>query len=156
MGGTAACTEAKPGCLSALTSCFHPKKKPVPAAKPVSQPQATSVPAEDTRVTPVAGDLFKSSGATEAPSPATPPASKPVEVSRNYTIDLWLVAYEKTDARTKEWIGNFGIGRSSNIQAQELTKLVRAKEETGLTVDGKKILWRNYANRVVAWVTTIL
>nr|XP_036589233.1 uncharacterized protein CTRU02_01280 [Colletotrichum truncatum]KAF6800875.1 hypothetical protein CTRU02_01280 [Colletotrichum truncatum] len=86
---------------------------------------------------------------------------EPILVSSESTINLWSVAYKEIDEETKNWIGEFDMNCEDRIQAKQLTILVRKKEdfykseESGVTVGEKRILWRDYASRVVAGATTI-
>lgn len=182
--------DAKPGCISALISCFGlgSKKKTPISTGPPSKPAPTSNPkleapvksANDSVSNGMAGPI--SSGqvgagnadtgskhtreSTEAhvgaPLSDTQLAKhQPVMVAENTSVDLWHEALNKVHKDTKSWMGKFGINRSGTIQVQELKKLVRQSEEkchdasSGLKIGGRNILWRDYANRVVAWVTMI-
>ncbi|PNP46412.1 hypothetical protein THARTR1_10734 [Trichoderma harzianum] len=75
--------------------------------------------------------------------------------------DLWLRAYQKLDDKTKKWIGDASKSDSGEERTQDLITLVRNREEEykdgspKIRVGDHEILWRDYANRVVMWVTTI-
>ncbi|OHE96483.1 hypothetical protein CORC01_08246 [Colletotrichum orchidophilum] len=89
------------------------------------------------------------------------PKHQPINIAENKPTDLWSEALEKTLPDTKSWFGKLDIDRSSTIQVKEFTTIVRQSEaaykdaSARLEIDGHKILWRDYANRVVTWVTTI-
>ncbi|KXH45718.1 hypothetical protein CNYM01_03998 [Colletotrichum nymphaeae SA-01] len=190
MAGTKFSEDTKSSCVSALISCFNlgSKKKPPASPGPTSKP---AVPYEPKPQSPTksTGDSV-SNGKTESISSkhagtgnidadskhsresteahVEAPSSdaqlvkyQPIIVTENAPVDLWHEALNKTHQDTKSWMGKFGVDRSSTIQVQELTTLVRQSEETyqdassGLKIGERNILWRDYANRVVAWVTMI-
>ncbi|KAL7905457.1 hypothetical protein GGI35DRAFT_471675 [Trichoderma velutinum] len=75
--------------------------------------------------------------------------------------DLWCRAYQKLDDETKDWIGDASKNNGGEERTKDLISLVRKREEEykdetpKLRVGDIEILWRDYANRVVMWVTTI-
>lgn len=75
--------------------------------------------------------------------------------------DLWSRAYQKLDGRTKKWIGDASKNDSGEERTHDLVMLVRKREEEykdatlKLRVGDSDIIWRDYANKVVTWVTAI-
>lgn len=80
---------------------------------------------------------------------------------RSVEPDLWSRAYQKLDGKTKKWIENASQKESGEEKAQDLIEIVREREEVykdatpKLKVGDREIVWRDYANKVVAWVTAI-
>ncbi|KAK1540024.1 uncharacterized protein CCOS01_01338 [Colletotrichum costaricense] len=190
MAETKSSEGTKSSCVSALISCFNLGSKKKPSASPGPTPKP-AVPYEPKPQSPTksAGDSVSNdkaesisskhagTGNTDADSKHSresteahveAPSSdaqlvkyQPIIVTESAPVDLWHEALNKTHQDTKSWMGKFGIDRSSTIQVQELTTLVRQSEEiyqdasSGLKIGERNILWRDYANRVVAWVTMI-
>ncbi|UQC83062.1 uncharacterized protein CLUP02_08553 [Colletotrichum lupini] len=190
MAETKSSEGTKSSCVSALISCFNlgSKKKPPASPGPTSKPAVPyePKPQSPTKSTgdPVSNDKAESISSKHAGTGNTDADSKhsresteahveapssdaqlvkyqPIIVTESAPVDLWHEALNKTHQDTKSWMGKFGIDRSSTIQVQELTTLVRQSEEiyqdasSGLKIGERNILWRDYANRVVAWVTMI-
>ncbi|KAK1533915.1 hypothetical protein CPAR01_10623 [Colletotrichum paranaense] len=190
MAETKSSEGTKTSCVSALISCFNlgskkkPSASPGPTPKPavpyepkpqsptksagdsVSNDKAESISSKHAGTGNTDADSKHSRESTEAHDEA--PSSdiqlvkcQPIIVTENAPVDLWHEALNNTHQDTKSWMGKFGVDRSSTIQVQELTTLVRQSEETyqdassGLKIGERNILWRDYANRVVAWVTMI-
>ncbi|KAK0378340.1 hypothetical protein CLIM01_04306 [Colletotrichum limetticola] len=190
MAETKSSEGTKTSCVSALISCFNlgskkkPSASPEPTPKPavpyepkpqsptksagdsVSNDKAESISSKHAGTGNTDADSKHSRESTEAHDEA--PSSdiqlvkcQPIIVTENAPVDLWHEALNNTHQDTKSWMGKFGVDRSSTIQVQELTTLVRQSEETyqdassGLKIGERNILWRDYANRVVAWVTMI-
>ncbi|KAK1448166.1 hypothetical protein CCUS01_11910 [Colletotrichum cuscutae] len=190
MAETKSSEGTKTSCVSALISYFNLGSKRKPSASPGPTPKP-AVPYEPKPQSPTksAGDSVSNdkaesisskhagTGNTDADSKHSresteahveAPSSdaqlvkyQPIIVTESAPVDLWHEALNKTHQDTKSWMGKFGIDRSSTIQVQELTTLVRQSEEiyqdasSGLKIGERNILWRDYANRVVAWVTMI-
>ncbi|EXF80679.1 hypothetical protein CFIO01_07532 [Colletotrichum fioriniae PJ7] len=190
MAETKSSEDTKSSCVSALISCFNlgSKKKtptsPGPTPKPAvpyePKPQSPAKSADDSVSNGKAESIsskHEETGNTDADSKHSRESTEAhveapssdvqlvkyqhIIVTENAPVDLWHEALNKTHQDTKSWMGKFGIDRSSTIQVQELTTLVRQSEETyqtaspGLKIGERNILWRDYANRVVAWVTMI-
>ncbi|KAF4779663.1 hypothetical protein HER10_EVM0005702 [Colletotrichum scovillei] len=190
MTETKSSEDTKSSCVSALISCFNlgSKKKssasPGPTPKPAvpcePKPQSPTKSTGDSVLNGKAESVSSKYAGTgnadanskhsresaeahvEAPSSDVQLVKcQSIIVTENAPIDLWHEALNKTHQDTKSWMGKFGVDRSSTIQVQELTTLVRQSEETyqdassGLKIGERNILWRDYANRVVAWVTMI-
>lgn len=98
---------------------------------------------------------------TATGSTGTPIESQTDAIVENVEPDLWSRAYRKLDKKTKEWIEDASEKESGEEKAQDLIKIVREREEKykdgtpKLRVGDQEIIWRNYANRVVAWATAI-
>lgn len=97
---------------------------------------------------------------------ATASTNKPVEsqadiIEESVKSDLWSRAYQKLDGEAKKWTGDTAQNGGGEGRTQDLIKIVREREEEykdgtpKLRVGDKEILWRDYANGVVAWVTAI-
>ncbi|KAI3545421.1 hypothetical protein CSPX01_05065 [Colletotrichum filicis] len=190
MAETKSSEGTKSSCVSALISCFNLGSKKKPSAspgptpkpavpyepKPQSPTKSTGDPVLDGKAESISSkhagtgntdaDSKNSRESTEAhvetpSSDAQLVKYQPIIVTESAPVDLWHEALNKTHQDTKSWMGKFGIDRSSTIQVQELTTLVRQSEEiyqdasSGLKIGERNILWRDYANRVVAWVTMI-
>ncbi|UKZ52374.1 hypothetical protein TrVGV298_006150 [Trichoderma virens] len=80
---------------------------------------------------------------------------------KNNGCDLWSRAYQKLDDKTKKWVGDASKNESGEARSQDLITLVRKREEEykdatpKLRIGDSEIMWRDYANRVVTWVTAI-
>lgn len=91
----------------------------------------------------------------------TPAESRTDITEESTTSDLWSRAYQELDEKTKKWIAEASKKDGGEEQAQDLIKIVREREAVykdatpKLKIGDKEILWRDYANNVVAWVTTI-
>ncbi|KAK1446314.1 hypothetical protein CMEL01_10557 [Colletotrichum melonis] len=190
MAETKSSEDTKSSCVSALISCFilGSKKKSSASSGPTPKPAVPYEPKPQSPTKFTGDSVFngkaesisskhagtgntdadskhsrESTGAhVEAPSSDVQLVKyQPIIVTENAPVVLWHEALNKTHQDTKSWMGRFGIDRSSTIQVQELTTLVRQSEETyryassGLKIGERNILWRDYANRVVAWVTMI-
>lgn len=89
------------------------------------------------------------------------PAAIEESVKTNDDSDLWSRAYHQLDDEAKKWIGEASTEVSGEKRAQNLITLVRNREEEyknetpKLRVGDSEILWRDYANRVVSWITAI-
>lgn len=98
---------------------------------------------------------------TATGSTGTPIESHTGAIEEIAEPDLWSRAYQELDKKTKEWIEDASIKESGEERAQDLIKIVREREEVykdetpKLKVGNQEILWRDCANRVVAWVTAI-
>ncbi|UKZ96209.1 uncharacterized protein TrAFT101_011010 [Trichoderma asperellum] len=148
-------TQDSPGSL--------PKAEGSPARSAVSSnPPATS---EETDAAINAVDATTSTTSTGVTG-ANASIDKPVK-SRTDVIeecaesDLWSRAYRKLDEKTKTWIGDAPKNGNGEERTHDLIKIVRKREEEykdrtpKLRVGDQEIMWRDYANRVVAWVTAI-
>ncbi|KAJ3545821.1 hypothetical protein NM208_g2322 [Fusarium decemcellulare] len=170
--------ESDGGCLSVL-SCFKsrgttrpegsksPKQAPAsasPAAK-VSQgsapsPTPTSRPVVEAPALLPIESSTKSKDEVALPTQASNPAS-PTTGGPATTLDLWREAYDEVDDDTRKWIGDIPAVTNVKDSTQELANLVRVNEEKykqetpKLKVGDREILWRDYADRVVSWLTTI-
>ncbi|KAM0426280.1 hypothetical protein ACHAPT_008320 [Fusarium lateritium] len=77
------------------------------------------------------------------------------------SLDLWLETYEELDSDTRKWVGDVSGVTNVKDSTQELVDLVRKSEDEykdqtpKITVGNRQILWRDYAERVVSWLTTI-
>ncbi|UKZ78191.1 hypothetical protein TrVFT333_005926 [Trichoderma virens FT-333] len=84
-----------------------------------------------------------------------------IEKEKNDDCDLWSRAYEKLDDKTKKWVRDASKNESGEARSQDLITLVRKREEEykdatpKLRIGDSEIMWRDYANRVVTWVTAI-
>lgn len=99
-----------------------------------------------------------------APSPTIPP--DPATAGSTLTQstvepDLWLEAYQKADERTRKWIGKLSPSHDDAAHVKELVALVRKREQEyknttpKIKVGDREIIWRDHADRVVAWMTAI-
>jgi hypothetical protein len=106
--------------------------------------------------------LNTATGATGFPGATDTPIGSQIDaVEEEVEIDLWSRAYRRLDEKTKKWIEDASKKESGEEKAQDLIRIVRKREEVykeetpKLKVGDQEILWRDYANRVVAWVTAI-
>ncbi|EHK47119.1 hypothetical protein TRIATDRAFT_317064 [Trichoderma atroviride IMI 206040] len=99
--------------------------------------------------------------ATASFTTETPAESRTEIIDESVGSDLWSRAYQKLDRKTKNWIADASKKDSGEEKAQDLIKIIREREEVykdatpKLKIGDQEILWRDYASRVVAWVTTI-
>ncbi|KAM5354438.1 hypothetical protein ACJ41O_001087 [Fusarium nematophilum] len=101
------------------------------------------------------------------PSPVVAQASVKVGSPANVSIqepaklDLWREAYDEVDEDTRKWIGDIPVDTDVTAATKELMGLVRDSEEKHkeetlkVEINGREIIWRDYADRVVTWLTTI-
>ncbi|KAF3063054.1 hypothetical protein CFAM422_010404 [Trichoderma lentiforme] len=75
--------------------------------------------------------------------------------------DLWSRAYQKLDDKAKTWIGDVSNSISGEERTRDLITLVRNREEEykhgtlKIRIGDSEIMWRDYANSVVSWITAI-
>ncbi|KAL7932068.1 hypothetical protein V8C35DRAFT_308389 [Trichoderma chlorosporum] len=80
---------------------------------------------------------------------------------RNDASNLWSRAYQRLDDKTKTWIENASKNDNGEERTQDLITLVRKREEEyrngtpKLRVGDYEVIWRDYANMVVAWMAAI-
>ncbi|KAG7103043.1 hypothetical protein HYQ44_017131 [Verticillium longisporum] len=73
---------------------------------------------------------------------------------------IWGEVYKSLHPEVQQWIGNIS-DTGDEKQASEIAELVRQKEDMykgaspRLKINDREFIWRDYANRVVTWVTTI-
>lgn len=117
----------------------------------ISQETNAAINADATSI-----DVIRVTGATE-----TPIESQTDALEENVESDLWSRAYRRLDDRTKHWIADASKKDSGEEKTQDLIKVVREREEEykdvtpKIKVGDQEIVWRDYANKVVAWVTAI-
>lgn len=165
---------------SCFTACFKRKNKEHDARAqnpPDSLPTAEASPARSASNRPNTSQetnaVTKTDAATSTPS--TPSINAAGGIGATDTIiqiptdptgegaesDLWLRAYQKLDDSTKKWIEDYSNKDSGEDNAQALIADVRKREKEykdgtpKLKVGDQEILWRDYANKVVAWITAI-
>ncbi|KID61782.1 uncharacterized protein G6M90_00g113390 [Metarhizium brunneum] len=74
---------------------------------------------------------------------------------------LWQEALEKTDKMTKARIDKYMSREDVKVQTNELIGIVREREKEfqdkthKINIGDREIIWRDYANRVVSWITDI-
>ncbi|KAK9446206.1 ankyrin protein [Metarhizium brunneum] len=74
---------------------------------------------------------------------------------------LWQEALEKTDKMTKARIDKYMSHEDVKVQINELIGIVREREKEfkdkthKIKIGDREIIWRDYANRVVSWITDI-
>lgn len=74
---------------------------------------------------------------------------------------LWQEALEKTDKTTKTRIDKYMSREDVKVQIDELIGIVREREKEfkdkthKIKIGDREIIWRDYANRVVSWITDI-
>lgn len=89
------------------------------------------------------------------------PAVMSESVKTNKNSDLWSRAYEELEAKAKKLIGDAYKNASGEERTQDLIKLVRIREEEykdgtlKIRIGDSEIMWRDYANSVVSWITAI-
>ncbi|OPB41134.1 hypothetical protein A0O28_0108310 [Trichoderma guizhouense] len=89
------------------------------------------------------------------------PAVMSESVKPNNVSDLWSQAYQELDDKAKKWIGDASKNVSSEERTQDLITLVRNREEEykdgtlKIRIGDSEIMWRDYANSVVSWLTAI-
>ncbi|KAL6815050.1 hypothetical protein J3E69DRAFT_370534 [Trichoderma sp. SZMC 28015] len=82
-------------------------------------------------------------------------------VKPNNVSDLWSQAYQELDDKAKKWIGDASKNVSGEERTQDLITLVRNREEEykdgtlKIRIGDSEIMWRDYANSVVSWITAI-
>lgn len=98
------------------------------------------------------------------PNPTIPPAPATTDPTLTQSAkepDLWLEAYQTADERTRKWIGKLSPSQDDAAHVKELVALVRKREEEyknttpKIKVGEREIIWRDHADRVVAWMTAI-
>ncbi|KAL6823358.1 hypothetical protein V8C40DRAFT_266886 [Trichoderma camerunense] len=89
------------------------------------------------------------------------PAVMSESVKPNNVSDLWSQAYQELDDKAKKWIGDASKNVNGEERTQDLITLVRNREEEykdgtlKIRIGGSEIMWRDYANSVVSWITAI-
>ncbi|QYT03017.1 ANK_REP_REGION domain-containing protein [Trichoderma simmonsii] len=89
------------------------------------------------------------------------PAVMSESVKPNNVSDLWSQAYQELDDKAKKWIGDASKNVSGEERTQDLITLVRNREEEykdetlKIRIGDSEIMWRDYANSVVSWITAI-
>lgn len=82
-------------------------------------------------------------------------------VKANNVSDLWSQAYQELDDKAQQWIGDASKNVSGEERTQDLITLVRNREEEykdgtlKIRIGDSEIMWRDYANSVVSWITAI-
>ncbi|KAJ4854237.1 ankyrin repeats (3 copies) domain-containing protein [Trichoderma breve] len=89
------------------------------------------------------------------------PAVMSESVKPNNVSDLWSQAYQELDDKAKKWIGDASKNVSGEERTQDLITLVQNREEEykdgtlKIRIGDFEIMWRDYANSVVSWITAI-
>lgn len=136
-------------------------------ASPARSAASSNVPARPQEINATTNAGATSTTSTNATG-ATDAADKPlefeikmVEKSVDVESDLWSRAYQKLDEKTRKWIADASKRDSDEVRVQDLINVVREREEEykdgtpKLRIGDQEIIWRDYANRVVAWVSAI-
>ncbi|KAH0489632.1 hypothetical protein TgHK011_010051 [Trichoderma gracile] len=170
---------AEGGCFAVLSSYLKKRKEKkhnAPKNAPKNTPKNAPSPIYETKASPARStDLPVPLSSYQEANAAT--NDEPVEIQtdlaqdnvdesgkkKERNPDLWSQAYQKIDDKTKEWIGDAckKASDSGEQRTQDLVTLVRKREEEykketpKLKVGGYEIVWRDYADRVVMWVTLI-
>ncbi|KAK5998063.1 hypothetical protein PT974_00434 [Cladobotryum mycophilum] len=100
---------------------------------------------------------------SSAPIEPSPSCDEPLESqnSINTEPDPWSQAYQQLDEKTKKWIKSTSTDENGEKWTEDLVTIVRQREgeykdaTPKLKVGDREIIWRDYADRVVMWVTTI-
>ncbi|KAK1246095.1 hypothetical protein MKX07_005164 [Trichoderma sp. CBMAI-0711] len=171
MAGPPQGESAEGGCFAVLSSYLKKRKgkkqnAPQNAPSPISKTKAS--PARSTDLSIPLSTYQEANAATnnEPVGSQTDLASEKVDEpgkKNQGDSDLWSQAYQNLDDKTKKWIGDAckNASDSGEQRAQDLVTLVRKREEEykretpKLKVGGYEIIWRDYADRVVMWVTMI-
>lgn len=140
MAGVTDSKEPEGSCLGVLTRCFDRRKDK-------TRPRGSHP------CTPTPNSADPNNSGSPGPRNSTSPDSD----------DLWRRAYESLDEKTKKRIRDAPAnpGTESPDWTEALVKVVQDKEEQykgetpKLEIDGREIIWRDYAKRVVAIVTII-
>ncbi|KAL6884772.1 hypothetical protein GGI43DRAFT_305265 [Trichoderma evansii] len=143
-----------------------PARSTIPSIPPATSHETTAViNAVDAITSTTSTTSISAIGAIGATA-STVSTDNPVEsradiIEESVESDLWSRAYQKLGDKTKKWIGDISHNGNGEGRTQDLIKIVREREEEykdgtlKLRVGDKEILWRDYANRGVAWVTAI-
>ncbi|TFB02747.1 Ankyrin-3 [Trichoderma ghanense] len=170
MAGPAQGEQIDGGCFAVLSSYLKRKGKKRNGTKsshgPLSETEAAPGKGADLSTPPaVPPDTFQETNAAindksvETPTDLT---QQSVEPGKKEIDDsgLWSRAYQDLDGKTKEWIDaanqNHGEERIQDLATLVKKREEKYKEETPkLRVGAYEVIWRDYAKRVVMWVTTI-
>ncbi|KAL6863670.1 hypothetical protein J3F83DRAFT_745218 [Trichoderma novae-zelandiae] len=168
MAGPAQGEQVEGGCFAVLSSYLTKRRSKKPDGRQDSRgsvPKAEASPPRSAVSSIPTATSQEASGATNAKSigSRTGLIQERVERGQEQTddADLWSRAYRKLDGKTRQWIGDAAKNDGGEERTQDLVTLVRQREEEykdetpKLRVGGYEIMWRDYANRVVMWVTTI-
>ncbi|PNH35903.1 hypothetical protein VD0004_g7291 [Verticillium dahliae] len=104
-------------------------------------------------------ELRSDDAATRSETKTTVGDIMPANVAQD-PPSIWGEVYESLDPEVQQWIGNIS-DTGDEKQASEIAELVRQKEDMykgaspRLKIKDREFIWRDYANRVVTWVTTI-
>lgn len=116
---------------------------PTNISKPIAAPDSTS-------------DTSTADSQQEATGSDNAVQSDPKSESK-----LWQEALEKTDKMTKARIDKYMSREDVKVQTNELIGIVREREKEfkdkthKIKIGDREIIWRDYANRVVSWITDI-